>query len=128
MTRTATVAVLCAILVGALASIAAINASSPSGIPDLEGKSVVIVREGYPVTAFPPAQDVTLSVIGERQFLVCPRNGDDGLAYDNWIPLDSVSGLMVFENMEDAIKYRARYSRARGQSSGIEQQSTDNTK
>ena len=111
MKRTATAAVLCTILVGTAASIAAVNASSPAGIPDLEGKTVVLLRPTYPL-----AQDVTLGVIGERQFLVMPRKGDDGLAYDYWIPLDSVSGLMVFDDMEDAAKYQARFSRTRGRS------------
>ena len=119
MNRTATAAVLCTILVGALASIAAINASSPSGIPDLEGKTVIIGRPGLP-----PIQDVTLGVIGERQFLVMPHKDDDGLTYDFWLPLDSVSALMVFDNMEDAVKYQAAHSPARS----IRSQSTDNTK
>jgi hypothetical protein len=116
MKRTATVAVLCTILVGALVSVAAINAGSPSGIPDLEGKTVIYLRS-------PPTQDVTLGVIGERQFLVMPHKDDDGLTYDFWLPLDSVSALMVFDNMEDAVKYQAAHSPARG----IRSQSTDNT-
>ena len=120
MKRTATATVLGVILVGAIASIAAVNAGSSSVVPDLKGKTVVIVRPGYPL-----AQDVTLGVIGERQFLVMPNKGDDGLAHDYWIPLDSISGLRVFENMEDAAKYQAARVDRYG---GIRRQSTDNTK
>ena len=118
MKRTATAAVLCTILVGALVSVAAINPSSPSGIPDLEGKTVIYGRSL-------PTQDVTLGVIGERQFLVMPHKDDDGLTCDFWIPLDSVSALMVFDNMEDAVKYHARFSGPRGPSSsgGIDRDS-----
>jgi len=119
MKRIATAAVLCTILVGSLASIAAINAGSPSGIPDLEGKTVIVNPR------MSPTENVTLGVIGERQFLVMPSKGDDGLTYDHWIPLDSVSMLMVFDNTEDAVKYHARFSRPRGPSSsgGIDRDS-----
>ena len=123
MKRTATATVLGIILVGSIASIAAINAGSPSGIPDLDGKTVIIGRPG-----FTPTQEVSLEVIGERQFLVVPRKGDDGLTYDYWTPLDSVGSLLVFDDMEDAVKYRGRYSRTRGRSMEIEQQSEDDAK
>jgi hypothetical protein len=53
-----------------------------------------------------------------------PHKDDDGLTYDVWIPLDRVSGLMVFDNMEDAVKYQAAHTPSRG----IRSQTTDNTK
>ena len=123
MKRTATATVLGIILVGAIASIAAINAGSSSVVPDLKGKTVIIGRPG-----FTPTQEVSLGVIGDRQFLVTAREGDDGVTYDLWTPLDSVSSLLVFENMEDAVTYGGRYSRTRRRSMEVEQQSEDDAK
>ena len=52
MKRTATVTVLGIILVGSIASIAAINAGSSSVVPDLKGRSVILNdRLGFPLGA-----------------------------------------------------------------------------
>ena len=98
MKRTATAAVLGIILVGSIASIAAINAGSSSVVPDLKGKTVIIDR-GYP-----PTENVTLGVIGKREFIVVPVKRDDGSSCDYWKPLDSVSSFQVYDSMEEATK------------------------
>ena len=98
MKRTATATVLGIILVGSIASIAAINAGSSSVVPDLKGKSVII-DVGYP-----PTENVTLGVIGKREFIVVPIKRDDGTSYEHWRPLDSVDSLSVYDSMEEATK------------------------
>ena len=100
MKRTATATVLGIILVGAIASIAAINVGSSSVVPDLKGKSVILNDE----VGLPPVENVRLGVIGEREFIVIPVKQDDGSSYERWAPLDSVSSLSVYDSMEEATK------------------------
>ena len=116
MKRIATTSALIVILVGTVAAVAAIKADSPSGVPDLTGKTV-IVQCG---PKLPPVENVKVSVIGERRFIVIPLKRDDGLAMEYWTPIDSVNSLMVFDDMEAAVKYEARNSPARDRSGGAE--------
>lgn len=101
MKHITTATILSIILVGTLASIAAIKDKSPASIPDLEGKIVIPETEN----SWPPIENVKLGVIGDRQFIVLPMKRDDGTSFDRWIQLESVYGFKVFDKMEDAVKY-----------------------
>ena len=75
---------------------AADDATTSSIVPDLKGKTVIID------TGFPPVENVTLGVIGEREFVIVPITRDDGTAFDYWKPLESIHHLEVFDSMEKA--------------------------
>ena len=109
MKRTATATVSGLILVGAIASIAAIQAGSSSVVPDLKGKSVILNDR----VGFPPVENVRLGVIGDREFIVIPVQRDDGSSYEQWAPLDSVSTLSVYDSMEEATKVANQRKAAR---------------
>ena len=110
MKRTATATVLGIILVGAIASIAAINTGSPPGVPELKGRAVILnATDRYP----PPAENVRYGIIGKREFIVVPVKRDDGTSCDYWKPLDEVTSLRVFDNMEEAVKYHNARIRSR---------------
>ena len=119
MKRNVTATVFGIILVGVLASIAAVSAGSPSGVPDLKGKTVIFDSVN------PPTENLTLGVIGEREFVVLRLKRDDGLSFEAWKPLENVSTLMVFDSMEDAVKYRAGFSRARRSGSADQETEED---
>ena len=109
MKHLTTTIILGIIVAGSLASLAAIKRESPSQIPDLEGK-VVIIHQVSTQSDVAPTENVTLGVVGSRQFMVVPLKPDEGSSHDLWVPLENVRTLRVFDNMEDAVKYKNRQS------------------
>jgi type II secretion system protein G len=100
MTRTATGTIVGIVLVGLIVSVAAVNNRPSSGIPDLNGKTVILDSVN------PPTANLTLGVIGERQFVVLRHKRDDGLSFEYWKPLESLDSFYVFNSMEDALAFR----------------------
>lgn len=115
MKRIVTAIVLSVVLVGSLVSMAAaVKDKSSSQVPDLEGKTILVMfgSNPFPLT---PTDNPSIRLVGEREFLVIPSSETDEPTFDRWVPLESVTSLMVFDNMEEAVKYRdSRYMRRRG--------------
>ncbi|MHB8974236.1 MAG: hypothetical protein ACYC4N_27700 [Pirellulaceae bacterium] len=92
MKHLTTTIILGIIVAGSLASLAAIKRESPSQIPDLEGK-VVIIDQASTQSDLAPTENVTLGVVGSRQFMVVPLKPDEGSAYGLWVPLENVTSF-----------------------------------
>ena len=124
MKRTATKSTLGVILVGSIAAVAAIKADSPTSVPDLDGKTVIV----FSGPRLGPTENLKVSAIGERRFIVIPLKEDDGLTREYWTPLDSVESLLVFDDMETAVKYEATFLQTRYRRGAAEQQPKDDAK
>lgn len=105
MHHLAKICVLFAIVVGVLASIAATDSANHRA-PDLTGKSVIVDREGWYIGV---SENVRFVTIGKDSFIVIP-SPESQAEYDQWIPLEKVSGIKVFDELTDAEAYARQTS------------------
>jgi hypothetical protein len=113
MNRLTTAFLIVIAILGIGAAVTSLNAQSNStetisqDIPNLNGKSVIIERDGWYIGV---KEDVRFASVGQRDFLVVPMNHKDGESYNYWIGLEKISGLKVFEKLEDAISHDKKTS------------------
>ena len=84
-------------------SIAPVSSSEPN----LKGKFVIIEKENWYIGV---KENVRFASVGNKDFIVVPMSHKDGESYDHWMGLEKISGLKVFEKMEDAIAYDKKTS------------------
>ena len=113
MNRFATAFLFSITILGIGAVVTSLNAQSNStapvkqDIPTLSGKSVIIERDGWYIGV---KENVRFASVGQRDFIVVPMNYKDGESYDYWMGLERISGLKVFEKMEEAIAHDKKTS------------------
>ena len=85
-------------------SMGANNNSAPATPlpPDLIGKVVIFDRDGWTSTV---SENVRFTIIGQNSFLVFARLKSDAEQFDYWVPLNTIKGLKVFDNLEDAMAH-----------------------
>lgn len=96
------------VLLGALASLAATHEGKAKPDSPLAGKAVIIEMDGI---YFGVKENVRFETIGSQDFIVVPMQYKNVAEhYDHWWRLDRVTGLKVFDSLDDAVAYDKKTS------------------
>ncbi|PQO28150.1 hypothetical protein [Blastopirellula marina] len=108
MTRYKLPAIGLLVLLGALASLAATHEGEAKTDSPLAGKAVIIEMNG---NYFGVKENVRFETIGSLDFIVVPMQYKNVAEhYDHWLRLDRVTGLKVFDSLDDAVAYDKKTS------------------
>lgn len=95
------------VLVGVVASIAAMQGPSSPATGPTTGKTVVVVAKGIKLGIH---ENVRFESIGQHDFIIIPMDtGDTQAKYEVWLSLGEVDMLRVFDAREDAVAYLNAY-------------------